>query len=138
MELLVAHGGTLSWGTYTLSVTSFQYSSQVNSDIDITSMASPYVSDPGYTSRKLVAQEFDTCFMGQGGGELSCDFYVDGGQTSLFNAVGHAKFLDFRTPGFAGGNLLHFWGHLTQVQFTAATGDFCKGSATFKLSNRES
>lgn len=139
MEPYVAHGGTLSWGTYQLNVTSLQYSSQVNSEIDITSMASDVSQDPGNTARKLVDQEFDTCFAGGGGGELAVDFFVESGNLSLFNAVGHSKRLDMwvqpRTTS-PRERFLGFTAGLSQVQLGAAAGEFVKGSAVFKLSKK--
>lgn len=139
MDPYVAHGGTLSWGTYRLAVTSLQYSSQVNSEIDITSMASDVSQDPGNTQRKLVDQEFDTCFAGGGGGELNIDFFVYSTDLSIFNAVGHTKRIEMWVQPSTAAAPTFFFGFtagLSQVQLGANTGEYVKGSAVFKLSKK--
>lgn len=140
-EPLHAQGATFTWGTTSFQITSFSLESSLESqDIDITSMSSAVKDDPSNTGRKLVARDFDSCFSAQGGLEVKVDILLDSSIGNPWNCIGEKRPLSVKvgtgTGALSPANL--YWDQdaiLTNFSGGAPTGDFLKGSATFRLTD---
>jgi hypothetical protein len=145
MSRVSPQGTVLTWGTTRFLATSISVSASAGNEIDITSMSSEIVTDPENTNRKLVKQDFDSCFATDGG-EVSIEFFAPTGNW-IFSSVGMRKTMTLRFPIDEKGTIVlnstdpNMLGIvktavMTQAQISATTGDFIRGSATFRLSNR--
>jgi len=145
MSRVSSHGTTLAWGTTSFLVTSLSVSAAAGNEIDITSMSSEVVTDSENTSRRLVKQDFDSCFATDGG-EVSIEFYAPTGNW-IFSSIGMKKTMALRFPIDEFGTVVLASNDpnmigivktavMTQAQITASTGEYIRGSATFRLSNR--
>ena len=138
-DVVSGQGVTFTWGTTSFLLTSLNLSNSSGSEIDITSMSSEVVTDSENTSRKLIAQDYDSCFSARGGGELSIEFFADSSiaNSNYLDLVGSQRTIDLKFPGPDGvgvGFSVNQTGLLTQMTLGVATGEFVKGSASFKLS----
>lgn len=141
-DVVSGQGSTFTWGTTSFIITSVQVSNGLGNEIDITSMSSEVVDDSENTSRKLVVQDTDACFSGRGGGEIAIEFFVPVGAKvkNPLDLVGSKRPLYFAMPDIPGhsspGIEIEGTAVLSQLQFGASTGEYVKGSATFKLSGQ--
>lgn len=141
-DVVSGQGSTFTWGTTSFIITSVQVSNGLGSEIDITSMSSEVVEDSENTNRKLVVQDVDYCFSGKGGAEIGIEFFVPAGATvtNPLDLVGSKRSLYFALPGSPGsdsaGITVQGTAVLSQLQFSVSTGEYVKGSATFKLSGQ--
>lgn len=139
-DVVSGQGSTFTWGTTSFIITSVQVSNALGSEIDITSMSSEVVSDDENTDRKLVVQDVDYCFSGKGGAEIGIEFFVPAGSTvtNPLDLVGSKRPLKFAMPESPGadsdGISIEGTAVLSRLQFSVSTGEYVKGSATFKLS----
>lgn len=138
-DVVSGQGATFTWGTTSFLLTSLNLSNSSGSEIDITSMSSEVVSDSQNSQRKLIAQDFDSCFSARGGGDLSIEFYADSSisNSNYLDIVGSQRLITLKLPGVDGtgvGFSIEKTGLLSQMSLGVATGEFVKGSATFKLS----
>lgn len=145
MSRVTSHGTSLEWGTTKFFVTSLSVSAAAGNEIDITSMSSEVVTDPENTSRRLVKQDFDSCFATDGG-EVSIEFFAPTGNW-IFSSIGMKKTMNLRFPIDEIGTVVLASNNpnslgiiktavMTQAQISASAGDYIRGSATFRLSNR--
>ena len=137
MPYISSHGATLTWGTFTFQITSLQVAANAGSEIDITSMSSEVVSDPANNNRKMVVPDFDTASSARYGSEISVEFYAGLGITAAnyFDVVGSKRAFTLTLPGESTGTSLSInkMAILTQMQLGATTGEYVKGSATFRV-----
>lgn len=143
MAFITSHGGTFTWGTYTFQVTSLQVAASAGNEIDITSMSSEVVSDPHNTSRKALVPDYDTSVSARYGSEMSIEFFAsrDITATNYFDVVGSKREFTLTLPpgeGTAGSGQfsINKTAILTQMSLGAATGEYVKGSASFRVTGR--
>lgn len=143
MALITSHGATFAWGTYTFQVTSLQVSASAGSEIDITSMSSEVVSDPQNSSRKMIVPDYDAAVSARYGSEMSIEFFAssDITATNYFDVVGSKRAFTLTLPGGEGtagsGTFsINKTAILTQMSLGAATGEYVKGSASFRVTGR--
>jgi len=142
MPYISSHGATFTWGTFTFQITSLQVSANAGSDIDITSMSSEVVSDPANTDRKMVVPDYDTAVSARYGSEMSIEFYAsrDITATNYFDVVGSKRSFSVKFPadelGQGVGLSIQKTAILTQMSLGAATGEYVKGSASFRVTGR--
>lgn len=140
-EPLHAQGAEFKWGTTSFNISSFSLETSIDAaEIDITSMSSRVFEDPENTKRKLIARDFDSCFSPEGGLELKVEFLTDADLGNPWLLVGQKRALSIRagveshSPSLAN----FFWNQnaiLTSFSGGASTGEFIRGSATFKLTD---
>lgn len=139
-DVVSGQGSTFTWGTTSFLITSVQVSNNLGNEIDITSMSSEFVTDDENTNRCLVVQDVDCCFSGKGGGEVSIEFFLPSGANAIspLDIVGSMRDLYFAIPNIANPDVSDLEvsspAVLSQLQFGVSTGEYVKGSATFKLS----
>lgn len=137
MEPLHGQGAICKWGTTEFHITSFSFENSVGNDIDITSMSSTVSVDPDNTDRHFIAQDFDACFSGQGGGEFKIDFIWAQATVTIdpWSCVGFKRTLDVKAGVSSTGTNFSFLttAILSNIVMSASTGDYLKGSAVFKL-----
>jgi hypothetical protein len=139
MPYVSAHGATFTWGTFTFQITSLQVAANAGSEIDITSMSSEVVSDPANSNRKMIVPDYDTAMSARYGSDFSIEFYAspDLTATNYFDVVGSKRAFTFKLPsnelGTGVGLSIQKTAILTQMQLGATTGEYVKGSATFRV-----
>lgn len=131
-----------------MQATSVTYSASAGDEIEITSLASSVITDPSNTNRKYVRRQYDTCFAGEAA-EVTVEFFASHG-ANLMSLVGHARPLSVAIPDTEEGgtittvssgtladvNQRHSFATtaiLASLQLTATTGEYVRGSATFRL-----
>ena len=124
--VLSSQGITLSWGTTNIGVTRMSYSGSAAGEIDITSLSSTFVTDPGFSNHKLIKKDVDYSVIDLG--ELSCDFFGPCGFG--INLLGTQRTLS------VSGLSLSSPAFLTAISHEVAVGELVRGSCTFKLSNQ--
>lgn len=143
MALITSHGASLTWGGNTFQVTSLQVSASAGSEIDITSMSSEVVSDPEDDSRKMIVPDYDTAVSARYGSEMSIEFFAsrDITATNYLDVVGSNRSFTLTIPSgegatLGGGMSISKQAILTSMSLGAATGEFVKGSASFRVTGR--
>lgn len=143
MPYISSHGATFTWGTLTFQITSLQVSANAGSDIDITSMSSEVVSDPANTDRKMVVPDYDTAVSARYGSEMSIEFFASRDITAAnyFDVVGSKRTFTLTLPpgegtAASGTFSINKTAILTQMSLGAATGEYVKGSASFRVTGR--
>lgn len=142
MSFVVSQGTTFKWGTTELNVTSLAISAGSEGDIDITSMSSVVRQDSDNPDAKYIYRDTDSYFVGESLSEFQIEFFASTAINSgdVFDLVGKKRDLKVELPKddsgtFAPGFSLLQTAILTQMSLTANTGEFVRGSATFRLTN---
>jgi hypothetical protein len=142
MPYISPQGATFTWGTFTFQIASLQVSANAGSEIDITSMSSEVVSDPSNSDRKMIVPDYDTSVSARYGSDFSIEFYASPNLTAThyFDVVGSKRAFWLRFPsnelGQGVGLSIQKTAILTQMQLGATTGEYVKGSATFRVTGR--
>lgn len=143
MPYISSQGATFTWGTYTFQVSSLQVSGNAGSEIDMTSMSSEVVTDPQNSTRKMLVPDYDVAVSARYGSEMSIEFFASRDITAAnyFDVVGSKRAFTLKLPpgeGAAGsGNFsINKTAILTSMSLGAATGEYVKGSATFRVTGR--
>lgn len=148
MSRITSQGTIVVWAGVTLEATSVTYSASAGDEIEITSLASGVITDPNNSYRKYVRREYDTCFAGEAA-EVTVEFFAKHG-ANLTALVGHKRPLSVTMPDTEVGgtvttvsnatladvNQRHSFGMdaiLSSLQLTATTGEYVRGSATFRM-----
>ena len=135
-------GSVFTWGTTSYQLVSVRVTADAGSVIDITSMSSEVVEDHEDKTRKSIVPDWDTSVSSRYGNEVSVEFLAGDEitATNYFDCIGSKRTLTFKVPkpdkttefGFS----IAKTAILTQMELTAAVGDYVKGSATFKITGR--
>lgn len=152
MTRITSHGTTVSWAGFELEATSVTYAASAGNEIEITSLASGVVYDPDNLWRKFVIQDYDTCFAGEAA-EVTVEFFASPG-TNLTGFVGRRRLLSVTMPNGDGSSPVIItvtnapvqpatsplasytftrYAILSSLNYTASTGEYVRGSATFRL-----
>lgn len=142
MTFIPGQGTTFKWGTTELHVTSLAISAGTEGDIDITSMSSKVREDKDNPDAKYVYRDTDSFCVGESLAEFQIEFFAGtqiNGSTVL-DLVGKKRDLSVQLPKddsgtFAPGFSLLQTALLTQMSLAVNTGEFVRGSATFRLTN---
>lgn len=110
-------------------------------------MSSEVVTDPENSRRKLIVPDFDAAVSARYGTEVSVEFLagVEVAAENFLDVVGSKRLLTVSLPRDESGSTVLIGGTpqggfrisknaiMTQLTLTASTGDFVKGSATFRI-----
>jgi len=129
MPFTSSHGITLTFGGEPPAGTQFDvigisWSGCSINEIDITSMSSVVVQDPGNTNKKIIQQDLDHSV--KSFGKITCEFF---GAALPDNLVGTTKLL-----AISGGNFPTSWqATCEEINAEATVGDLVKGTVVFRL-----
>lgn len=143
MKLITGQGTQFKWGTTSLSLTSLSVSAGgVENEIDITSMSSKVTEDEEKPEQKYITKDTDTCYAGESNCEIQVEFFAEEfiNNGNVLELVGKKRDLLLILPNNDGGQptaagyTVAQTAVLTQMALNASTGEFVRGSATFRLS----
>jgi hypothetical protein len=121
---LSSQGIIVTWGTTDIGVTRMSYSGSAAGEIDITSMDSMSVTDPNFSTHKLIKKSVDYAVIDLG--ELSCEYFGPTGFGT--DLLGTQATLSVNELG------LNSQAFLTAISAEVVVGELVRGSCTFKLS----
>jgi hypothetical protein len=139
MPYVSSHGATFTWGTQAFQITSLQVNATSGNEIDITSMSSEVVADFGTPDHKMIVPDYDAVVSARYASDLSIEFYasIDLTAANYFDMIGRKRGFVVKFPGNdlgqGQGLAINKKAILTQMQLGATTGEYVKGSATFRV-----
>jgi len=126
---LPSQGLSCTWGVTAFNVTSLQYNASTSGEIDITGMDASVLSDPNWSSRKLVYKSVEYGVVDPG--EVQIEFFANASAVLLSNSIGAKRLLSFSGEGESFS--VSFNAILTQFSVQMQLGEYVKGNCTFKL-----
>lgn len=107
-------------------------------------MSSEVVADPANSRHKLVVPDYDSAISARYGTEVQMEFYAGAEITAAnyFDVIGSKRLLTVKLPKSAnetatvGFQILERTAILSQMTLGASSGEYVKGSATFRISGR--